>query len=393
MKVGVFLGNFRPEDGGASSLLLTIRNEINASDDMKGVEFVFLYSGGLKKSYNTFFDGNCYINYTKVGVIRHIISKTLQKLFQVSYKDTRLNLIAKKENIDLFWFPQPVKFDVKYPYIYTVWDLGHRRTPYFPEVSRSGWLWEDREDMYQTMLYRASFVITGNEEGKKEILENYPMPASKVRISEFPVASFCRGEEKKPDFIKEDPYFFYPAQFWPHKNHITILDALELLAEKYDTNPIVYLTGSDKGNRKYIASEIKRRGLENQVIFTGFVSDENLKYLYTHAVGMIFASLMGPNNMPPIEATYLQCPIIITDLDGHKEQLGDTALYFNGYKPEELVEHMNALLSDTSIRNAIIEKEKKLGQRFDKINYFAEIKKIIKDFSLIRRTWGNDFVI
>ena len=392
MKVGVFLGNVRPEDGGASSLLSTIRNEIKASDDMKDVEFVYLYSGGLKTSYKSTFDGNCYINYAKVGVLKRVICKILQKFFKFSYKDTRFNVIGKKENIDLFWFPQPVKFDVKYPYIYTVWDLGHRRTPYFPEVSRSGWLWQDREDVYQKMLYRACYVITGNEEGKKEILESYPMPASKIRISQFPVASFCRGEEKKPAFMREDSYFFYPAQFWPHKNHIAILDALEILEEKYGSKPIVYLTGSDKGNRKYIENEIKRRGLENQVIFTGFISDEELKYLYTHAVGMIFASLMGPNNMPPIEATYLHCPVIITDLDGHKEQLEDTALYFNGYRPEELAENMQKLLADSVFRESIISKESELAKTFEKVNYFSEIKKIIKEFSLIRRTWGDDFV-
>ncbi len=391
MKVGIFIGNTRPEDGGANSLLGTIRNEIKQSDDMDGIEFVYLYTGGVKRTYKSFLDGNCYVNIAKVSMFRHLCGKVLHKFFGLTYKDSRLNVIGKKENIDLFYFPNPVKFDVKYPYIYTVWDLGHRRTPYFPEVSRTGWLWLNREDVYQTMLYRASYIITGNEEGKKEILENYPIPENKVRISYFPVASFCRGKEQKPAFMTDKPYFFYPAQFWPHKNHIVILDALKLLAEKYGLKPVVYLTGSEKGNKAYIQSEIERRELTEQIKITGFVSDEELKYLYTHATGMIFASLMGPNNMPPIEATYLGCPVIITDLDGHKEQLQDTALYFNGYKPEELAEHMKTLLSDDYARNEIIEKEKVLGKQFGTVNYFAEIKKIIKEFSLIRRTWGVDY--
>ena len=107
---------------------------------------------------------------------------------------------------------------------------------------------------------------------------------------------------------------------------------------------------------------------------------------------MIFASLMGPNNMPPIEAIYLSCPVIITDLEGHKEQLKDTALYFNGYEPKELAEHMKHLLSDESIRNKLIEKEKGLASSFDKINYFSCIKDIVSEFAKIRRTWGDDFV-
>ncbi len=392
MKVGIFIGNTRPEDGGANSLLGTIRNEIKNSDDMKGIEVVYLYSGGLKSSYKSFSDGNCYLNISKIRMFKHLFGKIFERFFCLTYKDSRLNVIGEKEKIDLFYFPNPVKFDIKFPYIYTVWDLGHRRTPYFPEVSRTGWLWQERENVYQTMLYRASYVITGNEEGKKEILENYPMPENKIRISYFPVASFCRGEEQSPVFINDAPYFFYPAQFWPHKNHIVILDALEILAKKYDLKPTVYLTGSEKGNKKYIQSEIERRCITEQVKITGFLSDEELKYLYTHAIGMIFASLMGPNNMPPIEATYLGCPVIITDLDGHKEQLKDTALYFNGYKPEELAEHMKTLLTDSTTRNTIIKKQQILGEQFSRINYFSEIKKIIKEFSLIRNTWGKDYI-
>ena len=169
----------------------------------------------------------------------------------------KLDAAAKDQGIDLFWLLAPFLQELSYPYIYTVWDLGHRRTPYFPEVSRSGWLWEDREATYQKMLYKASYIITGNEEGKKEILENYPVPANKIRISVFPVASFCRGGEKKPDFDVPKEFFFYPAQFWPHKNHIRILEALVQLREKENLMPTVFLTGSDKGNRNYIEEKIE----------------------------------------------------------------------------------------------------------------------------------------
>ena len=125
---------------------------------------------------------------------------------------------------------------------------------------------------------------------------------------------------------------------------------------------------------------------------TGFMKDEELKYLYTHATAMIFASLLGPNNMPPIEGTYLNCPVIITDLDGHKEQLKDTALYFNGYKAEELAAQMKRLLANSSVRNNIIKKEKALAKKFEKVNYFACVRQVIDEFAMIRKTWGDDFI-
>lgn len=395
MKIGIYIPDVTPQAGGASSLLKTVQKEIEESHDPLN-EYLFLYYGQSSRDLLEELDGFKYVNlnYYKnsLSLKQRLKNKIKQKLGVNSQPFSKFDAAAKDIGLDLFWFTAPGTYDVSFPYIYTVWDLGHRRSPYFPEVSRSGWSWQSRESTYQKMLYKASFILTGNEEGKKEILENYSVPSSKIRISSFPVASFCRGEERKPSFDIPEQFFFYPAQFWPHKNHICILESLVILREKYGLKPTVFFTGSDKGNKKYIESKIIEFGLENQVHFTGFLKDEELKWLYTHATAMVFASLMGPNNMPPVEATYLNCPVIITDLDGHKEQLQDTALYFNGYKPDELSEHIRTLLAEKDTRDHIIEKEKVLAREFDKINYFSCIKQIIDEFALIRKTWGEDFM-
>lgn len=391
MRIGIFLPDVRPETGGSSSLLKTIQHEILATKDLSD-EYVFLYYGGkndaLRKEYNGFVYFNLDFYTPRLSIIRRARNKLKRWLGIAVKESSKFDALAKDQHIDLFWFPAPFMIDVSYPYIYTVWDLGHRSAPYFPEVSRSGWLWEEREKCYQKMIYKASYIITGNEEGKKEILSNYLVPEKKIRISPFPVASFCRGGEAAPSFAVPDKFFFYPAQFWPHKNHIRILEALVILRDKFNLKPVVFFTGSDKGNKKYIEDKIVEYGLQEQAIMTGFMKDEELKYLYTHATAMIFASLLGPNNMPPIEGTYLNCPVIITDLDGHKEQLKDTALYFNGYKAEELAAQMKRLLANSSVRNNIIKKEKALAKKFEKVNYFACVRQIISEFSVIRETWG-----
>lgn len=395
MRIGVYFPDINPKLGGEFSLLSTIQKEIKEFNDSEN-QYIFLYHGGNSKELFINSDKFSYLNldyFLYTIKIRQKIKNKIKRIFRIPYE--RINVFdeaAKEQNIDIFWFPSPVKINLNYPFIYTVWDLGHREYPYFPEVSRSGWTWGQREIQYSEILYKASFIITGNEAGKKEILENYPVNPAKIRIAEFPVADFCRGTELKPSFTIPEQYFFYPAQFWPHKNHICILEALVYLRDEFNIRPVVFFTGSDKGNKNYIESRIVEYKLENQVKITGFLKAEELKYMYAHATGMIFASLMGPNNMPPIEATYLHCPVIITDLEGHKEQLKDTALYFNGYKPEELARHMQSLLSSKSYRESLIKKQIQLSKNFDKVNYFAKIKTIIDEFKLIRNTWGVDFI-
>ena len=391
MRIAVYLPDIKPEAGGSSSLLKTIQQEILAASDLKD-EYVFLYYGGrneaLRKEYNGFVYFNLDFYAPRLSIAQRAKNKLKRKLGICVKEYSKFDALAKDQSVDLFWLPAPFMIDVSYPYIYTIWDLGHRTTPFFPEVSRSGWLWEEREACYQKMVYKASYIITGNEEGKKEILSNYLVPEKKIRISPFPVASFCRGNEAAPSFAVPDEFFFYPAQFWPHKNHIRILEALVILREKFNLKPVVFFTGSDKGNKKYIEDKIAEYGLQGQAVMTGFLKDEELKYLYTHARAMIFASLMGPNNMPPIEGAYLNCPIIITNLDGHKEQLKDAALYFDGYNADDLAAQMKKLLSNSAARNKIIKKEKVLAKEFEKVNYFSCIRQIVSEFSAIRKTWG-----
>lgn len=386
MKIGIYTDDIRIEDGGGSTLTRTLIGQLRqrTSSDF---EYAILYTGGRKKPYKKVVDGIDYINVDKILNIFQDLWSKADKIIGFSSKWLRFDMIADKEGIDLFFFVNNKFADISYPFIYTVWDLGHRVVPYFPEVSR-GHTWQYRENMFRKMIEKSSYIITGCEEGRREILENYSVSSAKIRTVPFPISEFCFGKEEKPEWITEGQYFFYPAQFWAHKNHICILDALVILRAKYGLQPIVYLTGSDKGNKEYIQRKVNEAGLQDQVVFTGFLSEEEMKYLYTHASAMVYASLMGPNNLPPIEATYLACPIIITNLPGHIEQLEDAALYFDGYKPEELAYNMMQILTEPKLRESLLEKEKILAKRFEKVDYWSEIVKIFEEFEEVRRRWG-----
>lgn len=396
MRVGIFVGDYNPEAGGAFTLIDTIRKQIIES---KNTDFDYIFFNyASNNEYEKELEGFRFINIAydekkqkELFFVRYF-KKVCRKLGLIKQKKniSTWNKLSAKENIDIMWFAYPIECDINIPFIYTVWDLGHRTTPYFPEVSKSGWKWEDRERCYNKMVFKASYILTGNEEGKKEILANYRLPEEKILVVPFPIASFCFGEETKPSFNLPEKYYFYPAQFWPHKNHICILEAQKILKEQGLEVNIVF-TGSDKGNKDYILQKVKDYNLEEQVTFTGFLSEEELKWIYTHAQAMIFASLMGPNNMPPIEATFLGCPVIITDLDGHKEQLGDSALYFNGYNYQELADKITTLLDDTKIKTFLATKQKELSLEFEKINYFEQVLVKLKEFEKIRKTWGDDF--
>ena len=146
-------------------------------------------------------------------------------------------------------------------------------------------------------------------------------------------------------------------------------------------------TGSDKGNLKYIKEKTREFGLEKEVLFFGFVEDEELKYLYKHAKAMVYASLMGPNNLPPIEAVYLGCPVMISDLEGHREQMGDSVLYFDGLDSRKLAQVWNDFVENNDILNSLSEKMLMYRKTINNSCYGEKIKELADEFKVILEMW------
>ena len=184
--------------------------------------------------------------------------KWISRLF--SNLPTICSFLIKKHNVDFLWCTTPfsVISDMSLPYAFTVWDLSHRSLSFFPEFNSSGWKWDDRENHYKKYLVPASIIITGNETGKNEIKEFYNIPENRIKVIPFSVPSFTTKTKAKVTSLDKwkinEKFLFYPAQFWPHKNHIVILKALKILLNSGYKISVVF-TGSDKGNLEYIKKD------------------------------------------------------------------------------------------------------------------------------------------
>ena len=240
---------------------------------------------------------------------------------------------------------------VSVPYIATVWDLEHRKQPCFPEVSTIGWRWEDRERNYRRLLPRATRVITGTSTGKKEIVSFYGVNPDNVHVCHFPRTTIFIAfplDARKCNI--DNPFIFYPAQFWRHKNHVNLFLALRLLNANSDDPLRLVLTGSDKGIFQYIKETVHQLGLAQQVHILDFVSREDLIGLYRQAVALVFPSFFGPDNLPPLEAFAAGCPVAAARVAGADEQLGDAAILFDPANPTEIAETIRRIRDNEELR-------------------------------------------
>lgn len=322
---------------------------------------------------------------------KKILKKKYPCIIEPGYS---LNDAISEHNIEVIWFPALYNEDVKIPYIMTVWDLQHRLQPYFPEVSVNGWTHSMREAFYSKFLPKASYIITGNNTAMSHISRFYNIPQARIKIIPLFTPDFVLNDNTQQINIFDKlgisgVYLFYPAQFWPHKNHILLLKALKILNTEKGQNLFLVFTGTDRGNLNYIKEKTIELGLEEKVHFLGYVEQNELIQLYKNAFALVFPTYFGPDNIPPLEAMALKCPVISSNADGIEEQLGDCALYFNPDNEYELVEQVLKLLNTNALKTLLITKGYEMALNLTSDGYVKEFLEIIKEFKPIRETWSN----
>jgi glycosyltransferase involved in cell wall biosynthesis len=138
------------------------------------------------------------------------------------------------------------------------------------------------------------------------------------------------------DSKKDANLIYYPAQFWPHKNHKNLLLGFKLALDSTGRDLQLVLPGSDKGNLGFVMSFARELGIIERVSFPGFISDSELLSLSERATLQVFPSYFGPDNLPPLEALASNCTVAVSRVSGAQDQFGDNVLYFDPDSPEQI---------------------------------------------------------
>ncbi len=301
-------------------------------------------------------------------------------------------------HIDLVYFLAPsyfALFTFQHNYIFTVWDLCHRDFPEFPEV---GWgrNFQQRENLFHKALPKAVAIVVDSVLGKENLVRRYAVDPDRVVVLPFLPGEHSRTTEQEyqqhyisiPEKYKiPGPYIFYPAQFWPHKNHIYILEALKILKEQLSTKVNAVFCGADHGNLQHILNDAERLNIRDQVFYLGLVANQEMPYLYRQALALVMPTYFGPTNIPPLEAFALGCPVIYSDLPGLRDQVGDAGLLVDLANPASLVDQLQKILRhDPSISQMIALGHAKLAQNTPE-HQWQILEKILQAYEIKQKCW------
>lgn len=268
--------------------------------------------------------------------------------------------------VDLMHFTVQTGFRTAIPSIYQPYDLQHRHLPRFftPHVRHM------RDVVYGELCRAARAVVVMSSWVKDDVVEGLGVPPGKVHVipwapvtDEYPAPTPADLARARAELGLPEAFALYPAQTFPHKNHLALVAAVDA-ARRRGVELNVVCSGTKNEHYPRIAREVERRGLGERVRFVGYVSPLQLRCLYALARLMVFPSLFEGGAMPIFEAFAARVPVAAAAVTCIPRQVGDAAVLFDPRSPEAIADATVRLWTDGDLREALVRRAEARVARF-----------------------------
>jgi len=214
-----------------------------------------------------------------------------------------------------------------------------------------------RELGFRAQVASGRILMLSSEDARRDCERFYPAAKGRTAVVRF--AAFMPGDmiETTPGTIAQEyglpvGFFYLPNQFWKHKNHLVVVEALGLL-KRQGVDVVVAVTGNplDPRDPDYIRrlkARVESLGLQDRFCILGVVPRRHVIALMQTCTGLINPSLFEGWSSTVEEARQLGVPMLLSDLAVHREQMGQGATYFRPDDPEGLAAEMRAMASAAS---------------------------------------------
>jgi glycosyltransferase involved in cell wall biosynthesis len=271
---------------------------------------------------------------------------------------------AARSRLDVLYFPASYTF-------FPVWNVGKvvvtlhdTLAMAHPELVFSNWkarlAWAMKE---HAAVRWADRVLTVSKASRDDLIAWFKLDPARVGIiPEGPEAVFrpmrddpgWRGVLERYRIVADRRFLLYVGGLSPHKNLPRLIEAFgHLQREDVDLVLVgdtgdVFLTHTPA-----LRAEVARRGLEDRVIFTGFVPDRDLAFLYSRAFALVQPSLMEGFGLPAVEAMACGTPVVSSRAGSLPEVVGDAGVFFDPTDATEMSSVLRQFLDDEPGRDRL----------------------------------------
>lgn len=263
-----------------------------------------------------------------------------------------------RHKMDVFFFPAVYSYFPIFNRTKIVLTLHDVIADHHPELifpnGRSKFFWKLKQNV---AIRQADLVATVSEYSKKELVDYFGLPETRLRvISEaarpvfkvLPTNNGFVSTLARHGLVPGGEFLLYVGGISPHKNLVRLIEAFEML--DIGGTQLV-LVGDYKDDPFFSAypqlkSQVDELGLNGRVIFTGYIPDEELAYLYNAAALLVFPSLEEGFGLPAIEAMACGTPVAASRTGSLPEILGPVGRFFDPMNVDDIARVIGETLAD-----------------------------------------------
>ncbi len=205
----------------------------------------------------------------------------------------------------------------------------------------------------KTAARKSKRLITISKFVEQDILHFTSAKADKITVT---YESADKILDQPEPYLEADAktYIMYVGRPTPHKNLWRLIEAFKILRETHPDLHLV-LVGPHDANYASIASRVDDEQIAN-IIFTGFVPDAQLRWLYEHCAAYIFPSLSEGFGLPGLEAMHYGAPVVSSNATCLPEIYGDSVLYFDSLNSGDMAAKIGQVLDDPALAKELVVK-------------------------------------
>jgi glycosyltransferase involved in cell wall biosynthesis len=254
-----------------------------------------------------------------------------------------------------------------------------------PEMLKLATMAFDRFFCRRAMIF-VRRIITPSHYSKQAILDYFQVDPSLVEVVYHGIDTTVFRPEPLPAPSEAcsrlpEAYLFFPAATWPYKNHARLIEALAILrARKRLIIPLV-LTGFPTTAHRLVQESLQKHQSESHVTWLGWISPQELVYVYQNARALVFPSLYEGFGLPIVEAMACGCPVACSRTTSCAEVAGDAALTFDPVDTEEMAAQIESIWTDAAVRKDVIAKGLEKAKEFSATRMAEETLKVLSSVS------------
>ncbi|MEM9935716.1 MAG: glycosyltransferase family 1 protein [Bacteroidota bacterium] len=276
-------------------------------------------------------------------------------------------LWAKRNEVDLFFSPEFYLPALKRtPMVPVFHDLAYE---HFPQYIGK---WAANYCRKYSPVYaeKAAHICTVSEFSKEDIIKTYGLAPDKLSVvyngasATFSPISDAEKKQVRATYTGGAPYFHMVGAIHPRKNITSVLKAFDAFCEQVDLHVKLLLVGRKGWKYEEALSVYEHMKHKESVIFTGFVSDQELGKIYGASEGLVYIPVFEGFGIPLLEAMYAETPIVASEVSSIPEIAGKAAVLVSPTDTHEISRAMISIFQDSARKQACIQEGRKQREKF-----------------------------